>query len=88
MSATAGAKLASSPAQARPPEAPARPLEGPSGVLLSAVCYGLNAAPAREAASLGVAGPDLAAARNVLLFGGVFALAVTALIGKIFGVAV
>jgi drug/metabolite transporter (DMT)-like permease len=64
-----------SAAEAASTRAPARPLEGPSGVLLSAVCYGLNAAPAREASGLGVAGADLAVARNLLLFSGVAGLA-------------
>jgi drug/metabolite transporter (DMT)-like permease len=46
------------------------PLAGTGPLFLSALCYGLNAAPAREAAGLGLPGPDIVALRNVLLFAG------------------
>lgn len=39
--------------------------------MLSAICYGLNGAPAREAAAHGVAGHNLTVVRNVVLFLGV-----------------
>lgn len=47
-------------------------------ILAAALCYGLNAAPAREAAGFGVGGADVVALRHLLLFALVGALAVSA----------
>ena len=64
-----------SPAPLDAPAAPRRLWQGPVGLVLSAVCFGLNAIPTRIASQSGVHGPDLSLARSSVFFTGLLAYA-------------